>query len=89
VLILLVSAVILVTMGYRPLPPSIYGKITTGAQIVLVFFVVGTAAFPVPLLETIESALIYLVAAFTIFSGIHYSFVIARRLHTGEAPPAR
>lgn len=89
VLILLISAVILVTVGYRRLPPSIYGKITTGTQIVLVFFVVATAALPLGWLDAIESGLIYLVAAFTIFSGIHYSFVIARRLHTGEPPAAR
>ncbi len=86
VLILAISAVILVTVGYRPLPPSIYGKITTGLQIVLVFFVIATSALPLAWLDTIESGLLYLVAAFTIFSGIHYSFVIARRLHLGEPP---
>lgn len=87
-LILLISAVILVTVGYRPLPPSLYGKITTGTQIVLVFFVIATAAAPLPWLEAVESALVYLAAAFTIFSGLHYSFVIARRLHAGSLPPA-
>lgn len=86
VMILAISAVILVTVGYRPLPPSIYGKITTGLQILLVFVVIATEAVSLPWLDPVEAPLIYLVAAFTIFSGVHYSFVIARRLQAGEPP---
>src|ERR1700694_89618 len=33
------AAVILLTAGYRPLPPSIYGKLATALQIFLVFAV--------------------------------------------------
>lgn len=88
VLILTIASAILVTAGYRPLPPSIYGKITTALQIMLVFAVIVGAALPQAWLDSLEAALIYLVAAFTIFSGIHYSFVVARRLHQGEPPPA-
>jgi len=80
VLMLAISAVILVAVGYRPLPPTIYGKITTGMQIILVFLVVATAAFYHPWLDEAQDGIVYLVAAFTIFSGIHYSFIIARRL---------
>src|SRR5499425_877066 len=40
ILILMAAAVILVTVGYRPFPPSIFGKITTALQILLVFMVV-------------------------------------------------
>jgi len=36
VLILIVAVVILLVSGYRPFPPSIYGKSTTAAQIILV-----------------------------------------------------
>ncbi len=90
VLILAISAVILVTVGYRPLPPSIYGKLTTGFQILLVFAVIVAEAAVWDRVGIAEAPLVYLVAAFTIFSGIHYSFVIARRLHSGEpAPPSR
>src|ERR1700681_5049905 len=39
VLILIVAVVILLVSGYRPFPPSIYGKATTAAQIILVFTV--------------------------------------------------
>lgn len=88
VLILAISAVVLMVLGYRPLPPSIYGKITTAMQMVLVFVVIATAAYYRPWLDEAQDGLVYLVAAFTIFSGVHYSFVIARRLHLGDRPPA-
>lgn len=88
VLILTIASAILVTAGYRRLPPSVYGKITTALQILLVFAVIVGAALPQAWLDALEVALIYLVAAFTIFSGIHYSVVVARRLHQGEPPGA-
>src|SRR5260221_13143153 len=46
VLILIVAVVILLTSGYRPFPPSLYGKLTTAPEILLVFFVVMGAAHP-------------------------------------------
>ena len=46
VLILTTAVVILVTVGYRSFPPSIYGKITTTLQILLVFTVLAAAVFP-------------------------------------------
>jgi cardiolipin synthase len=81
VIILIVAAVIIMISGYRPFPPSILGKATTMFQIVLVFGVVLSAAYPELALERVVSGLIYLVAALTVFSGFHYSIVIARRLH--------
>jgi cardiolipin synthase (CMP-forming) len=81
VLILMTATVILLVSGYRQFPPSIYGKITTGTQILLVFVVLLAEVFPMPALEISRQALAYLVAGFTIFSGFHYSVVVARRLH--------
>jgi cardiolipin synthase len=80
VLILTTAAVILLASGYKRFPPSIYGKITTGVQILLVFVVLAEAVFPRPTLEATRQVLVYLVAGFTIFSGFHYSVVVARRL---------
>ncbi len=82
VLMLIVAAVILLIAGYRPFPPSLYGKFTTFFQLVLVFGVVAAAAHRAPWLVTLNHYLIYLVAALTVLSGFHYSFVIARRLHS-------
>src|SRR5258708_12974531 len=46
VLILIVAVVILLTSGYRPFPPSIYGKLTTASEIVLVFLFVSASPYP-------------------------------------------
>ncbi len=88
VLILITAAVILATLGYRPFPPSIFGKITTSLEILLVFVVLLLAAFhrqgygykDEHFLATARQMLGYLVAGFTIFSGFHYSVVVAHRL---------
>jgi cardiolipin synthase len=80
VLLLMVAAVILLISGYRPFPPSIYGKLTTGFQILLVFMVVFSAAFPHPWFAAVNHALVYVVTALTLFSAFHYSFTTSRRL---------
>ena len=86
VLILITAAVILATVGYRPFPPSIFGKITTTLEILLVFVVLMLAVFHGDAsadghgLAVARQLLGYLVAGFTVFSGFHYSVVVARRL---------
>ena len=80
VLILATSAVIIVVLGYRPLPPTLYGKVTTGVQIFLVVFVITSAVWDYAALRILRELSMYVTAAFTIFSGLHYSVIIARRL---------
>lgn len=86
ILILTVAVVILLVSGYRPFPPSLYGKLTTAGQICLVFIVVLSAAFPDFHLRLLVRALIYAVTFFSVLSGFHYSFTTARRLST---PPSQ
>jgi cardiolipin synthase len=81
VIILTTAAVIILVAGYRPFPPSVYGKWTTTVQILLVFVVVTAAVVPYPPLNVLRRVLVYLVAGFTVLSGFHYSVIIARRLH--------
>jgi len=85
-LILIVAAVIILASGYRPFPPSLYGKGTTFFQIILVFAAVFSAAYPEFHLHTLIRVLVYLVTALCVFSGVHYSFTMARRLNA-PAPP--
>ena len=80
VLILMVAVVILLISGYRPFPPSIYGKLTTALQILLVFMVVLSAAYPHPAFTAVNRFLIYAVTGLTVFSAFHYSFTTSRRL---------
>ena len=83
VLILTIATVILLATSSRQFPPTIYGKITTGVQILLVFVVLSAEVFGLPVLEIMRQFLAYVVAAFTVFSGFHYSVVVAHRLHHG------
>jgi cardiolipin synthase len=80
ILLLTSAAVILVVIGYRPFPPSIYGKLTTALQILLVFAVVLLAVADWHWLLVFRRVLGYLVAGITVFSGFHYSIVVARQL---------
>lgn len=80
VLILSAAAVILAVVGYRRMPPSFYGKAATLTQIVLVLVVIAGAVFQQAWLGALETAFLYLVTGFTVFSGLHYAVVVARRL---------
>ena len=80
ILLLTSAVVILVVVGYRPFPPSVFGKLTTALQILLVFAVVLLAVTEWPWLQFVRMVLGYLVAGFTVFSGFHYSIVVSRRL---------
>jgi len=80
VFILIASAVILIAVGYQTFPPSIYGKANTLSQILLVFLVLLAAVFPGRAVDLTRDVFVYLVAAFTILSGVHYSIVVSRRI---------
>jgi cardiolipin synthase len=83
VLILVACAVILITVGYRPFPPSIWGKATTFFEILLVVLVLVLAIWDNQLLGAVRHACTYLVAVFLAISGLHYSIVVSRQLHAG------
>ncbi|HYL67867.1 MAG TPA: CDP-alcohol phosphatidyltransferase family protein [Candidatus Limnocylindria bacterium] len=82
VLLLVAAAVILITVGYRPFPPSLYGKATTFFEILLIVLVLLLAIWDDHALWVARYLCSYLVAAFVIISGFHYSIVVSRRLHT-------
>jgi cardiolipin synthase (CMP-forming) len=84
VTILVVAVVILLMFGYRPFPPSIFGKLNTFFQIVMVFSVLLRAAYPQARLGMINHLLMYTVATLTVVSALHYSFNVARNLSTAE-----
>src|ERR1700757_4471071 len=88
VLILMVAVVILLISGYRPFPPSIYGKLTTATEIILVFLVVLGAAYPRYHVGALNHLLVYAVTVLSIVSGFHYSFTTARHL-SGSTPEAQ
>jgi cardiolipin synthase (CMP-forming) len=85
VLLLIACAVILLVVGYRPFPPSIWGKATTFFEILLIVMVLVLTFWRPQLLWIAREICGYCVGAFVIISGLHYSIVVSRRLHT-EAP---
>lgn len=83
VLLLTASATILVTVGYRSFPPSIWGKLTTLFELGLVFMVLVLTVWENNSLSVARDICAYLVAAFVIISGLHYSVTVSRNLHPG------
>jgi cardiolipin synthase len=80
VLLLMTAVVILLVLGYRSFPPSMFGKATTAVQILFVFGVLALAVTQWRWLELSQPVLRDAVTALTVFSGFHYSVVVARRL---------
>jgi len=80
--VLSACAVILLVLGYRPFPPSIWGKATTFFEIALVVVVLLLAVKSWDFLVVAREVSVYCVAAFVIISWLHYSVAISRRLQT-------
>jgi cardiolipin synthase len=84
VLLLVACAVILLTVGYRAFPPSIWGKLTTFFEILLIVMVLVMAAWGGKGLSTAREICGYCVAVLVITSGLHYSVVVSRQLNAGQ-----
>lgn len=83
-LLLVACAVILLTVGYRPFPPSIWGKLATTFEIFLIILVLVMAAWQRQSLGIARDICSYLVAALVVTSGLHYSVVVSRQLAAGQ-----
>lgn len=79
-LLLVSCAVILLAIGYVSFPPSVWGKLTTLFQILMVLLVLVLALVENPALRLARNACTWVVAALTVFSGLHYSITVARRI---------
>ena len=58
--------------GYRQFLPSLWGKVSTFFQIVLVFLVLAHAAYPNRILWYLQELALLLSALFTVVSGLDY-----------------
>jgi cardiolipin synthase (CMP-forming) len=89
VLLLAASAVILVTIGYRPFPPSLWGKATTFFEILLIVLVLVLAVWNVHGAVWIaRRGCSFVVAALVMISGVHYAIIVSQRLHAQDSGPA-
>jgi cardiolipin synthase len=83
VIFLAVIAAILVTVGYRPFPPSIWGKLTTTFEILLVLVVIVSQLSSAHWLRVAKHWGAFVVVFFAMFSGLNYAVAVSRRLHAG------
>jgi cardiolipin synthase len=72
VAILLMAAAALVFTRFRDFPPSIWGKINTALEIGTAFMLLVECAASVRVPAMLEPALIWITAASTAWSGLHY-----------------
>ena len=85
VAIIVTAALISLVAGYQPFRPTILGKVSTASQVATVFVAVAHEAgisFVGPLLLRTS---IYLAAAFTVASGVHYLIVVRHRYSQRES----
>lgn len=84
VAILATALVICLVAGYRPFRPSLLGKASTACQVFTLFIAVCTQA-GVPWITTdVRKVFVYLTAALTLASAVHYVFVLRQKIGRRE-----
>jgi cardiolipin synthase len=76
--ILLGAAVMLLATRIRKFPPSIWGKVSTCVQIGTALAWMGRTVTHFWLLDSLTAASLWICPAFTLWSGIHYSWRAAQ-----------
>jgi cardiolipin synthase (CMP-forming) len=85
--ILLVSAVLYTIAGLRDFRPSIFGKANTFAQLAAVVFVMLLQVDHARWVWIAQKTFLRATFMFTIVSGLHYVYLVGRRLHGAGGPP--
>ena len=84
VAILATALVICLVAGYRPFRPSLLGKASTACQVFTLFIAVCNRA-GVPIITTdVRRVFVYLTAALTLASAVHYVFVLRQKFGRRE-----
>ena len=79
VAILTTAAVISLVAGYRPFRPTALGKASTVSQVATILIVVAHQAGISFASEFVQQLSIYLTAAVTVASGVHYLLIVQHR----------
>jgi cardiolipin synthase (CMP-forming) len=85
VIILTTAAVISLVAGYRPFHPSLIGKTSTAAQIATLFASVCHRAHVPFITAELLTFFLYVTAALTVASGVHYVFLMRQRFGSPES----
>ena len=79
VAIVMTALLICLVAGYRPFHPSLLGKASTAAQVATLFVAVGHQARVPFITGDVVTIFIYLAAALTLASAVHYALVVRQR----------
>ena len=79
VVIVAIALVLVLAAGLRPFP-SLYGKACTSAQVLAVIAVVAVQVIPGAALVWTKDLLLWLTAALTVLSGVHYAWRVGKML---------
>ncbi len=87
--IIVTALVISLVAGYRPFRPSVLGKISTLCQVAMLFAAVGSQVHVPGITALVVYGFVYLTAAATVASGIHYVIIVQHRYahHEEEGAP--
>jgi cardiolipin synthase len=77
--IIITALLISLVAGYRPFYPTALGKASTVVQVLTVFVAVSFQAHVPFVLRGLVRTFVYLAAALTVASGIHYGAVVRKR----------
>jgi cardiolipin synthase len=80
--LLIAVAAMLALTKVRKFPPSRWGKLSTFVQIATAVTWMTRNLLPGPLLDALASAMLWVCAAFTLWSGLHYTTRAVRTLQT-------
>ncbi len=84
--IVVTSAVLYATTSLRTFPPSMFGKANTGAQIVTLFFVLLREISEAAWVAAAKELGLWSTLVFTVASGLHYIYLVGRRLRATGSP---
>lgn len=79
IVIVAIALVLVLAAGLRPVP-SLYGKACTSAQVLAVITVVAVQVIPGAGLVWTKDLLLWLTAALTVLSGVHYAWRVGKML---------
>ncbi|MGA2988599.1 MAG: CDP-alcohol phosphatidyltransferase family protein [Terriglobia bacterium] len=91
--IIMAASVISLVAGYRPFYPSLLGKSSTAAQMATIFLAVCRRARVPYVTDDVLTFFVYLAAALTLASAIHYVFALRQKYgrreveDPAESPP--
>lgn len=85
VLILAGAAAMRAFAGLREFPPSLWGKVATALNVVTVGTVIFAGIGVWAWVDRLAAGLIWIAAAATVWSGLHYAWLSARRLRALHA----